>query len=170
MSKVLPITLNEYVLHDDYAEMVVVHSAKNTGEQTIVRVKVDLDDVDRLRSIPWFYNMQSGYIQTKKLGLQRFIMSTPKNKITDHINGDKFDNRKSNLRIVTPLQSQMNTNRIGVGYRKDTKKYRAYAAQNSKHISLGVYDTYEEACKAREQYEIENYGEFRRKDKFDFLR
>lgn len=157
---ILEITRNKYILHDDYAEMIIISNEEE------FRSKVDLDDIKRLRDIPWWYNRQTGYVQTKRLSLQRYVMNTPKKQITDHINGDKLDNRKCNLRFVTPLQSQMNTKRVGVGYRKTTGKYRAYVNRDRKYISLGEYKTYEEACEAREKYEIEHFGEFRRIDKF----
>jgi hypothetical protein len=166
---ILPITLNKYILHDNHAELILVH--ERIGE---IVTLIDLEDVEKCRNISWVYNAQTGYVQAlhnqKRLILQRFLMSTPEDKMTDHKNGDKLDNRKDNLRFVTPLQSQMNTKKIGVNYRKDLEKYRAYIKANGKHIALGVFDTYEEACKAREEAEIKYFGEFRRTSKFDFLK
>ena len=73
-------------------------------------------------------------------------MKCPKNKVIDHINHDTFDNRKSNLRIVThrtnSCNMKTNTSGVpGVGYNKATKKWRAYYNKNNKHISLGYYNT-----------------------------
>jgi hypothetical protein len=40
--------------------------------------------------------------------LSRFVMDAPKGKIVDHINRDPLDNRRQNLRIVTPRQNCLN--------------------------------------------------------------
>jgi hypothetical protein len=141
---ILPITLNKYILYENHAEIILEH--ERLGE---IKTLIDLEDVNKCRDYSWVYNAQTGYVQGRSNGkrnsLQRFIMDTPKDKITDHINGDKLDNRKANLRFVTPLQSQMNTKKIGVNFRQDLNKYRAYIIVNKKQIALGVFDTYEEA-------------------------
>ena len=78
---------------------------------------IDTEDVQRLKElgVSWFYNRKRGYVQTSKKGitleLHRFINNTPPGKHTDHIVGGpegRLDNRKSNLRTVTPAQNQKN--------------------------------------------------------------
>lgn len=73
---------------------------------------------------------------------------------------------KENCRWVTHnennynknLQSNSTTGRTGVSFRKEMDKYRAYITVNRKQINLGLFETFEEACRAREQAEIEYYG------------
>lgn len=115
----------------------------------------------------------SGYAVVTKDGvrtlLHRLIMK-PKDEIVDHINGDRLDNRKENLRLVTNQQNQFNQHndgrgsnpRKGVSYRKDRKKWRAYINIDEKQINLGMFLTEEEAIKAREEAEIKYFGEYRR--------
>lgn len=94
------------------------------------------------------------------------------NKQIDHINGNKLDNRRCNLREATHQQNNFNKPRLkrntpgfkGVSYRKDIDKYRAYISVNYKQISLGCFDTPEEAhqayCNAAKKYhgEFANFG------------
>lgn len=75
----------------------------------------------------------------------------------DHINGNTSDNRLCNLRPAN--RAQNNQNRIarvdcksgvrGVILRKDTKKWQAEIRVNKKLISLGCFQTLEEAAFAR---------------------
>lgn len=77
-------------------------------------VQVDPEDYDRVVEHSWyFHNM--GYamatIEGKQTYMHRFIMNTPKGLHTDHINHDKLDNRRSNLRIVTRAENMQNMNK-----------------------------------------------------------
>ena len=55
-----------------------------------------------------------GYAQTRKnvgttVLVHRWVIKAPPNVITDHINRDRIDNRRSNLRLATPSESLRNT-------------------------------------------------------------
>jgi hypothetical protein len=86
----------------------------------------------------------------------------------DHINGDKSDNRISNLRLATPAQNisaqgprKNNTSGVrGVNFDAQTGKWRARIEVNEKAISLGRHDTFEGAVKARRDGEDRYFGEF----------
>jgi hypothetical protein len=84
-------------------------------------------------------------------------------QLIDHINGDPADNRIVNLRQTTQSENnknrRKNTNNTSgyVGVHKVGAKWRARIAVNGKNISLGMYDTVEQAAQARKQAEI-NYG------------
>lgn len=80
----------------------------------------------------------------------------------DHINGNRADNRIANLRLVTKVKNSRNLKiRIsntsgypGVFLIKATGKWRAYIGNGcGKYISLGRYNTREEAIAARKQAE-----------------
>ena len=85
----------------------------------------------------------------------------------DHINGDKWDNRKCNLRIVTHADNMKNRkldkrNKSGYTGVKETKTgtWNAQIYCDGKYINLGTYKTKEEAVKARKSGEEKYFGKF----------
>jgi hypothetical protein len=104
--------------------------------------------------------------------LHRIILDCPEGMFIDHINHDKLNNCRSNLRIVTPQQNSMNTSKrkdnksgvIGVHWHKAGEKWTASIMLNNKHIHLGCFDNLEEASQARKEAEKKYFGEFRNKD------
>jgi hypothetical protein len=91
----------------------------------------------------------------------------PRDQI-DHIDGDRANNRITNLRDVTPSQNRMNTPRKskygrGVRFRNDgarPKPWHACIHKDYKRISLGDYHTQEEAAAAYEAAAKIYHGEF----------
>lgn len=165
---------NTFFKHDDYAE-IIVHS-KKYGD---ISFKIDLDDLERCSKIHWGLNpfksktYNGFYCSTSDFGkrrvlLHRFVMITPEGMYTDHINGDIYDNRKSNLRICTPSQNNQNarkSTRNKSGYKgvywvhhRGLNKWLANICVNSKLKHLGYFETKEDAIKARKDAEIKYYG------------
>lgn len=76
----------------------------------------------------------------------------------DHINGVRDDNRPNNLRRVTRAQNCQNaglrsdntSGHTGVYFRKDTGKYFAKIQIDRKSISLGTYQSIDDAIAARQ--------------------
>lgn len=87
----------------------------------------------------------------------------PIGNYVDHINHDKLDNRRVNLRFVTATDNSRNislrsNNRSGkTGVCMAYGKYRAYITVNKKKIGLGYYEKYENAVNARMEAE-ERFG------------
>lgn len=87
---------------------------------------------------------------------------------TDHVNHTKTDNRIENLRAVTNQENQQNkllqanntSGKVGVGWHKGTKRWRAYIKIGQKTISLGYYLEFKAAVKSRlEAEEANNFHE-----------
>lgn len=100
--------------------------------------------------------------------MHREILSPSSKKHVDHINGNKLDNRRKNLRICTPSQNMMNTKKrkdncsgtTGVSFIKDSKKWRAYINKNKKQIGLGCFKRKSDAVRARKLGELKYFGQF----------
>jgi hypothetical protein len=99
--------------------------------------------------------------------VHRFIMGFPQApEQVDHINGVKWDNRTSNLRVVTALENQMNrgfrkTNTsgvIGVSFHKG--RWEAKLCVDRKVAHKSRHDTKEAAVAARAKAVAEHCGEF----------
>jgi hypothetical protein len=78
-------------------------------------------------------------------------------KVVDHIDGDLYNNRIENLQgcdqqVNIEKAKIFKTNKTGfkgVSYHKAAGKYESYFWKNYKKIYCGLYDTAEEAHKAR---------------------
>lgn len=92
----------------------------------------------------------------------------PEGFLVDHINHDKLDNRRSNLRLVTRSQSQMNRRRqsnnksgvTGVNWEIRDKKWHSRIKVAGKTVHLGYFDDFNQAVAARKKAEEEYFGEF----------
>jgi len=112
------------------------------------------------------------YVEVDGKLLHRIIMNPPKGLIVDHINHNGLDNRRSNLRLCTNSQNQMNRTKTrantsgykGVRYNKNTGKYQACITANKRNFYLGTFETAEEAVKAYRKAAKRLHGKFMYKD------
>tara|TARA_R110001606_G_C14914496_1_gene595797 strand:- start:36 stop:518 length:483 start_codon:yes stop_codon:yes gene_type:complete len=77
-----------------------------------------------------------------------FLNHTPRGHklVVDHIDNNPLNNNLSNLQIITHIENtQKDKKSLGVSYHKSSNKWRAYKSVNKKQISLGYYNTKEEA-------------------------
>jgi len=110
-------------------------------------------------------------IRMHRIILERMIgRSLRTGEQCDHINGDRLDNRRENLRLCTPGQNMMNrkrppNNTSGFkGVRPMKKRFQAYIKYKRKYIVLGSFDTPEEAHNAYVEAAKKLFGEFANTD------
>jgi len=141
-------------------------------------VLIDATDYDWLNQYTW-HVISNGYakawVKDDMMFMHRLILGLKRNDgiRTDHINGNKLDNRRSNLRIATRSQNRANTKHYkkrspnasrfkGVRWVKKTSKWRAIIFTNGRAISLGHFHDEEEAARAYDKAAIDTWGEFAR--------
>ena len=149
---------NEYFDNGDY--IIIKISKEETKES--YDVLIDKDDFNKVKQGQWFVNIKrknthlkniievlwSKTENGKKINYQiyQLILDTKfDNAIVDHINENRLDNRKSNLRIVDNTINSFNCKRKGYSYDKVNNKFRASIKYRGKELKLGRYDTELEA-------------------------
>lgn len=103
-----------------------------------------------------------------EITIHKLILPVKDGMQVDHINGNKLDNRKENLREVTHQQNQWNkglyksntSGYIGVSWRERDKKWRAQIKINKENRHLGFFDDPVEAARAYDKAAVEFFGKY----------
>lgn len=136
-----------------------------------------VDDIDytRLIQFSWCAVNEHGYwyalgwVNGSNVFMHRFIIGTPKGKITDHINGNGLDNRRKNLRVCTVAQNTHNQSRQvrsksskfkGVYWYKPRNVWRSIIRINMKRLYLGHFKSEIDAAIAYNNAALKYHGEF----------
>ena len=123
-----------------------------TYEITGGTVQIDEQDLPLVRAHKWRVS-DTGYAvrfvridgRLKTIRLHRIIAATPAGMFTDHRNHDRLDNRRANLRVVTPKENSSNYKGArGYCYLKKLKKWEV----RYRSKLYGRYATEEEAARA----------------------
>ena len=132
---------------------------------------IDANDEGIIKPYCWYKN-SSGYIVRREGNsiklLHRELLNVPKNMVVDHINGDKTDNRRQNLRACSYSQNAMNIHNpranasgyTGVIWDKAAQRWKAQICVNKVRKHLGAFTDKEKAVKARKEAEKLFFGEY----------
>ena len=139
--------VNRINYFDDYAEIIIT----NRRDEYVCTTIIDREDAERVSNFRWTFNGK--YVRmfkgTSPIYLHRFIMDYKGDLDIDHINGDKLDNRKGNLRIVDRAENIWNQEKRC--YRKITgralrKPYYVRIVRRGKVVFQKHVETEKEAC------------------------
>lgn len=135
----------------------------------------DLEDWQPISDMFTWHESEYGYARTildknnnKFMFFHSYVLNEfpSENKICDHINRNKLDNRRKNLRMVTVNENNINQKKYknnlsghtGVCFHSSINKWIAYIGYKKQNINCGTFDSFEEAVEAREKAELKYYG------------
>ena len=141
---------------------------------------VDAEGWEKVKNYKWCYGggPRNGYAlkaiwdkRSKKRStttMHRFLFEDTLGKDIDHINGDKLDNRYSNLRLCEKHENLKNRGKNknntsgfkGVTWNKIAKKWMAQIMVEGKYKYLGVFADKEEAARAYNEAAVKLHNQF----------
>lgn len=148
----------------------------NCGRYTLV----DDEDFEYLKSNKWMMNKGGYAIRTQTIssnGIKKFhtllihqiVLGKKEGFITDHINRNRLDNRKANLRFATYKENRANQNKC-IPYKKKnstseyfgvSKRYNKWITclfYNGKYVYVGTFLKEKDAALAYNKKALELFG------------
>jgi AP2 domain-containing protein/HNH endonuclease len=130
---------------------------------------VDDDDYELMSQYKWYAKQDRNGDIYAQVWLAAHHVLVPWT-LTDHVNGNKLDNTRSNLREATSRQNSWNRrlrsdsrhDYKGVAWSKSRQQYRARIQVADRRICSGYYATAIEAARAYDALAREHFGEFAR--------
>lgn len=161
------INRNKFIIENEILKIICFNRSGNVSGEVIT----DIEFYDSFKNIQ--FNIESsGYAiavieNNVRKKMHHFVLEKKKGYVIDHINNDRLDNRKQNLRYVTYKQNAYNrkvgrNNKTGIkGVRKtNNNTYEAGICVDYKNIYLGRFKNIEDAIEARKKADIKYHGEY----------
>lgn len=128
------------------------------------KIPFQIDEEDEQRVTSKIWHIAKGYVrstQGETIRLHQFLMGkAPEGFEWDHINRDKLDNRKENLRLVTHGQNMRNLNlksnsKSGYQgiYQRESGSYCVMIHFDKQIIHVGNFSCLDQAIQARKEAE-----------------
>lgn len=157
--------------HDPERQKVPLYGKYGEGKFALVSP----EDYDRVMERRWIVT-KFGYPRRTRQGeeapilLHQFLLNPPPGMHADHVNGDRLDNRRENLRLCTQLQNNQNMGKIrrptssrfkGVS-RTKFGKWDVRIRVEGRQKTLGTFLDEEEAARAYDAAARKYFGAFAR--------
>lgn len=166
---------------DERVKKIFISGKKGKGKFVLV----DAEDYEKYGGKKWHLNSY-GYATRaeypknehyKRVYLHREIMNCPKGMVVDHLNGDKLDCRKKNMRVCTDAENHKNRHDNAKHYTFDKNKgkwrvivkgvcYGSYLSEEEaakiarKVVSGGKVDAYHRKFRLLPKYVYKNRGKY----------
>ena len=134
---------------------------------------VDAADYATVAAQTWFLSAGVYAISSRRNGakatyMHRVIIGAPEGIDVDHINGDRLDNRRGNLRLATRSENMRNATLrrnntsgfVGVSWNGRRGKWVARLKVGARHLNAGYFNDAASAARARDAAARTHYGEF----------
>lgn len=153
------------------------------GNREVASVEIDDEDAAAVLAHTWWWDGKYAYTQVgpkikrRNIRLHRFLLNPPEGMTVDHIDGDRTNYRRSNLRIASSSQNSANVQaRIdntsgykGVSWSKRDNRWYASITHQGKQYNLGLHHTKEAAAAAYNEAATRLFGSFARLNDIDGL-
>lgn len=143
---------------------------RNRKGDVVAEAIVDDADFEWLSQWRWYYFTKKYAARNQgkqKIYMHKLILGITTGREGDHINRNKLDNRRENLRPCTRQQNQCNatypnlTSRYrGVTWNKRIRKWQAQIQSHLKNHYLGVFQNESDAARAYDNAAKALHGQF----------
>jgi hypothetical protein len=153
---------------------------RTRNDRTVGHTMVSREDAERLRQHSWRMSSDGYAVRTETRSgkrhtvyLHREVARPPPGQVTDHVNGDKLDNRRRNLRIATVAENNANSRDRprrsgfrGVYWHRQARRWVGQISVDGRLRHLGLFDDPMEAAKAYDLAARTAWGPFARTNGF----
>ena len=112
--------------------------------------------------------LSTGCAGAKRVFVHRLVVQPAPDELIDHINRNRLDCTRANLRIATRSQNLCNRGKAkhnksgykGVYFCKQTQRWRAEIRFNNQRVKIGRFDSLIVAAQAYDAMAVQMHGEF----------
>lgn len=155
---------NDFIFYEDCCGIVL----KNKKFEIVGTAIINIEDYKLCKDYKWYLD-SLGYVRTsinnKKIRLHRFLLNPQNNETIDHINRNRLDCRRSNMRIVTRRENSYNrslqsNNKSGISGVYFANGYWHSDIKKGDIVLKKYFKEKEDAINQRLLWEIEYFGEY----------